>query len=53
MMIYRAIKESQSERLPTDEAFQEQRFLLERGAPVVAVLVLLNFQDTLYAQEPT
>ena len=33
----------------TDEAFQERRFLLERGAPVWA---FSNFQDLLRVQEP-
>ena len=36
----------------TDEAFQEQRFLWERGACVGLDFVLFNFQDLLQSQEP-
>ena len=36
----------------TDEAFQEQCFLWERGASISALFDLFNFQDLLHAQEP-
>ena len=45
---------SQSHRIKggaSDEAFQEQCFLWERGASVGADFDLLNFQDLLQAQE--
>ena len=35
----------------TDEAFEEQCFLWERGAAVGADFHLFNFQDILHAQE--
>ena len=35
----------------SDEAFQEQCFLWERGASVCADFDLFNFQEFLYAQE--
>lgn len=34
----------------TDETFQEQRFLRERGASVVAEFDFFNFQDLTHAQ---
>ena len=36
----------------TDEAFQEQCFLWERGASVALDFNLLNFEDCLHAQYP-
>ena len=35
----------------TDEAFQEQYFLWEKGASLGADFELLNFQDLLHAQK--
>ena len=35
----------------TDEAFQEQRFLRERGASVGAEFGFFDFQDPTHAQE--
>ena len=45
---------SQSNRIKggtTDEVFQEQCFLWERGAPVSSDFDLFNFQDLLHAHE--
>ena len=36
----------------TDEAFQEQWFLWERGASVVVDFDRLNFEDLSHAQHP-
>ena len=35
----------------TDDAFQEQYFLLERGASIGVDFLVFNFQDLLHAQE--
>ena len=45
---------SQSHRIKggtADEAFQEQCFLWDRGAPVGVDFDLFNFQDHLHAQD--
>ena len=38
--------------MTTDEAFQEQFFLQEKGASVDADFDLFNFEDLLQSQEP-